>query len=586
MADNETTHNAPAAGGDTGQELEDALAQQEAQALTEEFGQEIGAKLEEPRQGESPKDGDAKPLPNHGGGRPSIYIDEAQAHQKRFLKFIEFTYSSTKAAGIMLLAAIVALVIANLGNLYEPFIAFLATPFGFVFGDWSATLTLAEIINDILMAVFFLLVGLEIKYEMTAGELTNIRQALLPIVAAFGGVLAPIIIYSAFNMGNPDSAHGWGVPTATDIAFALGILALLGDRIPNGVRVFLSTLAVADDIIAIVVIAVFYGHAPSLLWLALAGNVLFVLFIMNRCHVYALLPYLLVGVALWYCVFMSGIHSTIAGVLLAFMIPSGSRVNLRNFMKWSGHTVEKAQETYQPEVPINAQEGYLTIINRLSRVSRQVIPPATRLEKRLYPWVYFGVLPLFALTNADVSFIGNDLAAMFTSPVFYGIFFGLLLGKPIGIMAFSLLVVKTHLAELPENVNWRHMLGAAILGGVGFTMAIFVANLAFPAHPEYIVDAKVAILSASLIAGIAGFVFLMIQAKADAARGVHYLTTPEPVAARQTAGTEAARKSSKVLEGIESPLVRSELNAAQTEHPGHSTEVVAVLGDDEKRSDL
>lgn len=583
MAENETPGKAPSgSSGSDGPSAQDrAIAEAEARAMTDRFGQDIGAKLEEPPQAA----GAEAPQPRRSGKRPSVYIEEAQANQKRFLKFIEFTYSSTKAAGVMLLAAIAALIIANIGGFYQPFIAFLDTPFGFVFGDWSATLTLAEIINDILMAVFFLLVGLEIKYEMTAGELTNIRQALLPIVAAFGGVLAPIVIYLLFNLGNGDTAHGWGVPTATDIAFALGILALLGDRIPNGVRVFLSTLAVADDIIAIVVIAVFYGHTPSLLWLALAGNVLFILFIMNRSHVYALLPYLLVGVVLWYCIFMSGVHSTIAGVLLAFMIPSGSRVNLRNFLKWSGHTVEKAQETYRPEIPINAQEGYLTIINRLSHVSRQVIPPATRLEKRLYPWVYFGVLPLFALTNADVSFIGSDLSAMFTSPVFFGIFFGLLMGKPIGIMLFSLLVVKTHLAELPENVNWRHMLGAAILGGVGFTMAIFVANLAFPAHPEYIIDAKVAILSASLIAGIAGFVFLMIQAKADAARGVHYLTTPEPVAARQTAGTEAARQSSKVLQGIESPLVRSEIDAAQRERPGHNPEVVVELGSDERRSD-
>lgn len=566
----------------------DKLAADEQEQLTEEFGAEIGAGAPEGAQAAA-----AEGAGGSDGSEPqrekirqsSLYIEEAQAHQKRFRKLIEFTYSSTKAAGAMLVAAIAALIIANAGNWYEPFVSFMNTEFGFVFGDYSATLTLAGIINDIFMAVFFLLVGLEIKYEMTAGELTNIRQALLPIVAAFGGVLAPIAIYLAFNGGNPDSSHGWGVPTATDIAFALGILALLGSRIPNGVRVFLSTLAVADDIIAIFVIAVFYGHAPSLLWLALAGNVMFILFVMNRCHVYALVPYLLVGVVLWYCIFMSGVHSTIAGVLLAFMIPSGSRVNLRNFMKWSGHTMEKAQETYQPEIPINAQDGYLDLVSRLSRVSRQVIPPATRLEHRLYPWVYFGILPLFALTNADVSFIGSDLGSMFTSPVFFGIFFGLLLGKPIGIMAFSFLVVKTKLAELPENVNWGHMLGASILGGVGFTMAIFVANLAFPAHPEYIVDAKVAILSASLIAGVLGFVFLMLQARAAQARGVQYLTTTAPVAARQTAGTEAARKSSKVLQQIESPLVRSEIEAAQKNHPGHSAEVVVELGEDGVRSD-
>ncbi len=584
MADNEPAENAPESLETVIKEmnaLDRHIGEERNEELTEQFGQEIGVKLEnneDASETEGAHDGD------HSAGA-GIYIEEAQAHQKRFSKLIQFTYSSTKAAGVMLAAAIAALLIANVGDLYEPFVSFLHTEFGFVFGDWSATLSLAEIINDIFMAIFFLLVGLEIKYEMTAGELTNIRQALLPIVAAFGGVLMPIVIYTIFNGGSPDSAHGWGVPTATDIAFALGILALLGNRIPNGVRVFLSTLAVADDIIAIIVIAVFYGHAPSILWLALAGNVMFVLFIMNRCHVYALLPYMLVGVVLWYCIFMSGIHSSIAGVLLAFMIPSGSRVNLRNFIKWSGAAVQKAEDTYQPEIPVSSQDGYLQIVHRISRVSRQVVPPATRLEHRLYPWVYFGILPLFALTNADVSFVGSDFATMITSPVFFGIFFGLLCGKPIGIMLFSFIVVKTKLASLPENVNWIHMLGASILGGVGFTMAIFVANLAFPAHPEYIIDAKVAILSASMIAGIAGFLFLMIQARIAQARGIQYLTTTAPQAARQTAGTEAARKSSQVLEQIESPLVRSEIEAAQKEHLSQGTEVVVSLGGDGRRSD-
>ena len=202
------------------------------------------------------------------------------------------------------------------------------------------------------------------------------------------------------------------MPTATDIAFALGILALLGNRVPNGVRVFLSTLAVADDIIAILVIAIFYGHSPSLPWLAVAAVVLFVLVLMNRNHIYSLIPYLLVGAVLWYCVYMSGVHATIAGVLLAFTIPSGSRVNIKSFLTWSGDKVREARSAYQPETPVIAQGGYIETVQDLSRVARQVVPPATRLEHRLYPWVYFGILPLFALTNADVSFLGVDVGAM------------------------------------------------------------------------------------------------------------------------------------------------------------------------------
>ena len=514
----------------------------------------------------------------------SVYNEEARKNQRRFGKLLTLAYSSTKAAALMLVAAIAALIIANTPAM-EYFEQFLEFNLGFVFGDIIATMPIAEVINDIFMAIFFLLVGLEIKYEMTAGELTNIRQALLPIIAAFGGVLAPIVIYSVFNAGNPESAHGWGIPTATDIAFALGILALLGNRVPNGVRVFLSTLAVADDIIAIIVIAVFYGHAPSLFWLAMAGIVMVVLFIMNRLHIYAIAPYLLVGVVLWYCVFQSGVHSTIAGVLLAFTIPSGTRVSVRNFLKWSGETVQRVEGSFRAEVPVESQGGYLETAAVISKLARQTIPPATRLERKLYPWVYFGILPLFALTNADVSFLGGDIGAMVTSPVFFGVFLGLLLGKPIGIMLFSFIVIKVKLASLPENVNWVHMLGAAILGGVGFTMAIFVANLAFPADPVLVTNAKIAILSASTLAGVAGFVFLMLQAKAAHARGIAYLSTNDASATRQTAGAEAARESSELLEGIESPLVRQEIEEAQKAKANRTAEVVVELGADEERSD-
>lgn len=501
-----------------------------------------------------------------------IYIKEVSGHQKRFRKLVQFTHSSTKAAGIMLLAAVVALIVANTAA-YEPFLHFWHTQFGFVFGDTQATLSLAHIINDIFMAIFFLLVGLEIKYEMTVGELTNIRQALLPIVAAFGGVLAPIAIYLLFNGGNPDTAHGWGVPTATDIAFALGILALLGNRVPNGVRVFLSTLAVADDIIAILVIAVFYGQSPSFFWLALAAVTLVVLFLMNRSHIYSLVPYLLVGVVLWYCVFMSGVHSTIAGVLLAFTIPSGSRVNLKSFISWSGERVEQAKEAFDPNEPVSAQDDYLKTVSSLSRVARQVVPPATRLEHKLYPWVYFAILPLFALTNADVH-VGSDLAALFASPVLPGVFFGLMLGKPLGIMLASFLVVKLKVASLPENVNWFHMLGAAILGGVGFTMAIFVANLAF-VDEALVTAAKLGILTASFVAGVCGFLLLFFQARAAQRNGVAYLTVNSEDVVRQTAGSEAARQSEELLRGAESPQAQQELQAAKS-NPG-VTEIVAGL---------
>ena len=503
-----------------------------------------------------------------------LFINEVQRHQARYRKLIQFTHSSTKAAGAMLLAAVVALIVANTGA-YEAFLGFWHTEVGVFFGDGFAGMSLGHVINDIFMAIFFLLVGLEVKYELTVGELTNIRQALLPIVAAVGGVLAPIGIYLAFNATNPETAHSWGVPTATDIAFALGILALLGNRVPNGVRVFLSTLAVADDIIAILVIAIFYGHSPSLPWLAVAAVVLFVLVLMNRNHIYSLIPYLLVGAVLWYCVYMSGVHATIAGVLLAFTIPSGSRVNIKSFLTWSGDKVREARSAYQPETPVIAQGGYIETVQDLSRVARQVVPPATRLEHRLYPWVYFGILPLFALTNADVSFLGVDVGAMLSSPVLYGVLLGLLVGKPLGIMLFSMAVVKSKLASLPENVNWFHMLGASILGGVGFTMAIFVANLAFP-DEGLVATAKLGILAASLLAGVLGFVLLLLQAKAAQKRGVAYLSANSDDVARQTAGDEAAREAEKLLRDLEDPAVIGEVEAAKRR--GGVFEIAVDLG--------
>ena len=450
-----------------------------------------------------------------------IYIDAVQGHNRRYRKLLSFTHSATRAAGVMLLAAIVALVIANTG-LYEGFYDFWHHNYVNVeVGTLAGGLSFAHIINDVFMALFFLLVGLEIKYEMKVGELTNIRQAALPIMGAVGGVVMPIIIYLSVNSGDAATLNGWGVPTATDIAFALGILALLGSRVPSGLRVFLSTLAVADDIIAILVIAIFYGNAPSLGWLAVAGVVYVVLIVMNRAHVFSLVPYMLVGCVLWWCVFMSGVHSTIAGVLLAFVIPSGSRVNMKSFLEWSNDRVKLANVFHDENTPIVAQKKYLRTVNSLSNVSRDVLPPVTRLEQVLHPWVYFAVLPLFALTNADVPLPSGDLLGVLTSDVFAGVFFGLVIGKPLGIMAFSFLCVKLRIAKLPDQVNWMHMLGAAILGGVGFTMAIFVANLAY-ADAALIAEAKLAILLASLVAGVVGFLFLFLQASKTRRREEEY----------------------------------------------------------------
>lgn len=508
-----------------------------------------------------------------------IYIDAVQIRNKRIRSIIVFTHSSTRAAAVMLLGAIVALIVANTPA-YIPFVDFWHTEITVGAGSFHGEMSLAHIINDIFMALFFLLVGLEIKYEMRVGELTNIRQAALPILAAAGGVLMPIAIYLIFNHDNPASVHGWGVPTATDIAFALGILALLGSRVPNGLRVFLSTLAVADDIIAILVIAIFYGESPDFLWLAIAAVVFIVLLVMNRMHVFSLVPYMLIGCVLWFAVFMSGIHSTIAGVLLAFVIPSGSRVNLENFLRWSDNRVQLANEFYDKKTPLIAQKKYITTVTSLSNVTRQAVPPATRLENQLYPWVYFAILPLFALTNADVSFGGLDIETMVSSPVVLGVFFGLVLGKPIGVMLFSFLTIRLKIAKLPEHCNWMHMFGAAILAGVGFTMAIFVANLAY-GEELLITEAKLAILIASLCAGIIGFTFLFIQAKAAKEHGVDFITAKGESEHASHHDAEAARQADKVVAELEDEELADRLRRVRNDAEGISELVVHRSEDSE-----
>lgn len=507
-----------------------------------------------------------------------LFIAEVQGRNKRLRQLIQFTHSSTKAAAIMLLAAIVALVVANTPA-HGPFLEFWHTQISIGIGAFHGEMSFAHIINDIFMAVFFLLVGLEIKYEMTAGELTNIRQAILPILGALGGVLAPIAIYLAFNATHPEAFMGWGVPTATDIAFALGILSLLGSRVPNGVRVFLSTLAVADDIIAILVIAIFYGESPDLLWLGAAAIVFVALIVMNRMHVYSLVPYILVGCVLWFCVFSSGIHSTIAGVLLAFAIPSGSRVNLDNFFDWSNKRLRMANSFYEgDETPLVAQKDYITTVSSLSKISKQAVPPATRLEHKLYPWVYFLILPLFALTNADVAVTGLDFATVTSLPVVLGVFCGLVLGKPIGIMLFSFITVKTKIASLPEFVTWRHMLGASVLGGVGFTMAIFVANLAY-ADALLITEAKLSILVASTVAGVIGFVLLLLQAKADQRRGISYVTIVPDDGNVTHADAEMARDSEELVDQLGDEELAERVRAA-SEHAAVPGEIkVEIKGE-------
>ena len=435
-----------------------------------------------------------------------LLTDRQHRRLERRDLYERITSSGTVAAAVMVVAALAAVVVANT-DAYFAVHAFLTTPVAISFGGAPLVSVTPEIfINDFLMALFFLLVGLELKYEMTVGELTRPRQAMLPMIAAVGGVIAPATIYAVVNRGG--ALQGWAIPMATDIAFALGVLALLGNRVPNGVRVFFATLAIADDLISIVAIALFYGQAPSLPWLALSALVTVLLALMNKTQHYHLRPYLVLGAVLWVCVFMSGVHATIAGVVLAFCIPSRAGMQIDHLQGWLHAKLPDVMDRYDDEAHILGQHDFTHAALEVERIMHRVTPPMQRLERSISTFVNFVVLPVFAFANAQVRLVGVDLGALVVDPVTLGTYFGMLLGKPIGIFGMTFLLVKTGVASLPSRVTWGQMLGVGILGGIGFTMSILIAGLAFPAHPEEILAAKTAILAGSITAAVIGLCYM------------------------------------------------------------------------------
>lgn len=367
-------------------------------------------------------------------------------------------------------------------------------------------------VNDLLMAVFFFLVGLEIKREVLVGELASVRQAALPIAAALGGVVVPALLYSVLNAGGP-GAPGWGIPMATDIAFALGVMTMLGRRVPAGLKVFVTALAIVDDIAAVLVIAVFY--TAQIAWDALGGAAvcLVILFVLGRLGARRPLTYVLGGTLLWLLVLASGVHATIAGVALAFAIPSKTPLNFRDFLYRSRAVLNHAERAADPDMRLMTNEEQQAALHGLEEACEKVQPPLHRMEHALHPWVTFAILPLFALANAGVS-VGGEMAAIASHPVTLGIIVGLVAGKPIGIMLASWLAVASGLASLPSGVNWRHIHGAGWLAGIGFTMSLFVAGLAF-SDETILTTAKVGILAASTCAAVVGSLLLLKINKAS-----------------------------------------------------------------------
>ena len=373
---------------------------------------------------------------------------------------------------------------------------------------WWTGHSTAAWINDFLMAIFFLVVGLEIKREVLVGELASPKRAALPIFGALGGMIGPAIIFAALNWGKP-TIGGWGIPMATDIAFAVGILAMLGSKIPNSLKVFLTSLAIVDDLGALVVIAVFYTSDLQLQYLGYAGSIVALLMFMNVMRVRWITLYLVLGLPLWYFVYLSGIHSTIAGVLLALTIPAHARVNAVNYV----FSTRKAIEVFEnaeddPNTDVKQSSERRAAVNAIIKNSRLVLPPLHRIENVLHPWAAFFIIPIFALANAGIPVHGG-VTDNLTNSASLGIIFGLFIGKPIGITLTCLLACKLGIAALPRGVSWRHMLGAGMLGGIGFTMAIFIANLAFETTPTNLEHAKLAILVASTISAFAGGAILL-----------------------------------------------------------------------------
>lgn len=415
-------------------------------------------------------------------------------------RFIHLEYTS---GVVLLISVIIAIIWANSGW-YELYHHIWEINFSVGFDQSVLSHPLHIWINDGLMAIFFFVIGLELKREFMDGELSSFRKAALPMSAALGGMIVPALIYFLINRGT-DADHGWGIPMATDIAFALALLSMAGKHIPSSVKVFLSALAVADDLGAVLVIAFFYTSGVNFTALGIAGIFLAVLIIGNRLGVRSSIFYLLLGIGVWIGFLLSGVHATIAGVLVAFTIPAVTKIDELVY----SDNLKKLTHEFEQEIPSNSTlttpQQHKTI-QHVKNLSLAAETPLQKIEYALHPWVAFGIMPLFALANSGIV-IGADFLTSIINPVSIGVTAGLIAGKFTGILFFTWLMVKTGLGALPEGANWRHITGVALLGGIGFTMSLFISGLAFK-NPEFVDQAKYGILIASIIAGVLGTLVL------------------------------------------------------------------------------
>ena len=462
-----------------------------------------------------------KLIPVYSWNKSFVHLEHAN---KRFSK-------QPWAQGVILLSCVVvAMLLANLPFTRDLYKGLLETEIGISThtpgghdGFFPAGMTVEKFINDILMVIFFFTVGLEIKREVAHGELSSPKKAVMPVIAAFGGVVMPALIYTAINHGTAASS-GWGIPTATDIAFAIGILSVLGDRVPVSLKVFLTALAIADDLIAILVVALFYGGKINFLLLGIALLVILFVALMKRLGEKRTAFYIIPAILVWFLFYYSGIHATMTGVVIAFLIPMEARYNKAKFHRrhkilYDG-LVEAEKLDEGAAFPNGPERHYL---RRLSGLSKRSIPPSYRLEHLLNPWVNFLIMPIFALANAGVEISDPSYFNVLSfDPVLggvgMGVFLGLLLGKPVGITLASWIAIKLKIGEMPSKASWPMLFAVACLGGIGFTMSIFVDTLSFsaaePAVTQHLRDAgKIAVLLGSLCAGTLGSILISLVAR-------------------------------------------------------------------------
>ncbi len=445
-----------------------------------------------------------RPSPDRSRHTPSRWERAFASARTPFEKFVHDEASS----GLLLMGcAIVAMILANSG-LSDLYSSILHTELSFQVGGYRLSHTVHHWVNDGLMALFFLVVGLEIKREILVGQLAELRRALLPIAAAIGGVVLPALIY--FVLNSSESANGWAIPMATDIAFAVGALVLLGSRAPKALVGFLLALAIVDDLLAVLVIAFFY--TSQILWSALAvAAVCFVLLLIcNLVGLRSPLPYALLGAALWLAMLESGVHATLAGVLTALTVPASSLYSPRRFQDQVRKLLKIFERDSLPGDHIMKNDQQQAALKGIENAVQLMEAPLQRLEHSLHIWVSFLVIPIFALTNAGIKVDLPRLASTLSHPVTLGVMAGLVVGKSAGVFGASFLLIRGFGIPLPQGVRLSHLAGVSLLAGIGFTMSIFIGELAFASQPEFLLNAKIAVVVASLVAGISGWLWLYL----------------------------------------------------------------------------